>query len=172
MMPCAVDETGVEQRRQGERRGRHVAAGRGDEPGALQVGAVALGQAVDGLGEQVGLVVLEAVPLRVQRRRRCSRNAADRSTTQPTRPTSCGTRAIDASCGRPRKTTSTPSDGGDGRTAAVERWVGRGERRRQVGRPAPGLRVGGGHDDVELGMGGEQAQQLDAREAGCADDRR
>ena len=65
--PGALDEAGVEQRGERERRRGHVAAGRGDESGADEVLAVALGQPVDGLGEQLGLVVLEAVPLRVQR---------------------------------------------------------------------------------------------------------
>ena len=52
--PGALDEPGVEQRGEGERRRRDVAAGRGDEPGADELLAVPLGQAVHGLGEQLG----------------------------------------------------------------------------------------------------------------------
>ena len=64
-----LDQVGVEQRGQGQRGGGDVAAGRGHEAGALEVGAVAFGQAVDGFGEERGLVVVEAVPARVERAR-------------------------------------------------------------------------------------------------------
>ena len=81
--PVGSIEPGVEQRRERERRRSDVATGGGDEAGALELGPVSLGQAVDRLGEQLGLVVLEPVPLRVQRgvleaeRRRQVDDAAD-----------------------------------------------------------------------------------------------
>ena len=145
-------EAGVEQRRERQRRRRDVAAGRGDEPGALQLGAVQLGQAVHGLGEQLGLVVLEAVPARVQRRRPSAGNAADRSTTQPTLPTSCGASAMRASCGSPRNTTSRPSAARRVELLEHEVRVGDGQRRVQVGGQRAGLRVAGGEDELEVGM--------------------
>jgi hypothetical protein len=60
-----LDQAGLDERPQRERRRRHVAAGRRDEACSHQLGTVQLGEPVDGLGEQVGLVVLEAVVRRV-----------------------------------------------------------------------------------------------------------
>src|SRR5438477_577286 len=56
------------ERAQGQRGGGHVPAGHGDEAGIADLAPEELGKAVDGLPEQVGMLVLLAVPLRVERR--------------------------------------------------------------------------------------------------------
>ena len=67
-MPSPCDQSGVEQRRQGEYRRGGVAAGRGDELGADQLRAEELGEAVDEVVEQLRADVVGAVPLGVERR--------------------------------------------------------------------------------------------------------
>ena len=64
-MPVVSIEAGLDERPQRQRRRRHVAAGGGDEAGALQLGAVQFGQAEHGLFQQVELGVLEPVERRV-----------------------------------------------------------------------------------------------------------
>jgi hypothetical protein len=51
-----------------------------------------------------------------------------------------------------------------------ETGIGAGEARIQICGSDAGLRVGGGDDDLELGMLSGNAQQLSAREPGSADD--
>ena len=65
-----ADQPGARQRREREERRGRVAAGRADDRDrgvdqGCELGAVELGQAVDGLVEEVGPRVLEAVPARV-----------------------------------------------------------------------------------------------------------
>ena len=61
-----LDQALLHERGQGQRGRRHVAAGGGDQPRPLEVGPVELGQPVHRVGQQLGLVVREAVPPRVQ----------------------------------------------------------------------------------------------------------
>ena len=168
----ALDEAGVEQRRQGERGGRDVAAGRGDEPGADQLLAVALGQAVGGLGEQGRLVVLEAVPLRVQRGvlepvgRRQVDDAADPSDELRRE----GHRRLVREA---EEHDVEPVDAVDGVVVGgrqLEVGVGGGQRRVQRGGGRAGLRIGRRHRHVEARVAGQQAQQLGAGVARRPDD--
>ena len=98
------------------------------------------------------------------------RNAADRSTTQPTSPTSCGASCIDASCGSPRMTRSRPADVARVELAEDQVRVGGGQRRVQIGGSAPRHRVAGGEREFQMWMRCDEAQELGAGVAGGADD--
>ena len=85
---------------------------------------------------------------------------------------SCGTIACDRPDGTATKTTSQPASAAGSVGVAHEVGVGPAEAREQLGdrRPGRGLRLGG--DDIEIGMGRQQPQQLGTEIARRPDDRR
>ena len=147
-----------------------VAAGDGDEVGADDLVAEQLGDAVGGLGQQLGRGVLRAVPLRVERG--VLEPEVGRRVDDPLHP--------------------APQLGHDRLAEPVRQaeehqvepgalvGAGRGERADR-GRPrpgpgyrsataVPGLAVAAGEADLELGMGREETQQLRPGEAGRTED--
>ena len=167
--PVGSIDTGLDQRRQRQRRRRDVAAGRGDQRRLLQVLAVQLGQPEHGRGQQLGLVVGEAVPRRVQRRvlqpvrRREVDEAADL--------------AVQLRRQRHRRLVRQAEEDdveplGHRRVELVEHEVGvaRREARVQGAGQRAGLAVAGGVDDLEVRMLGAQPEQLCAGVARRTDD--
>ena len=89
---------------------------------------------------------------------------------RPTRSTRSGTRCWDCPWGRARKTTSSPSRAAASVGAVDQVRVGGGQRRGVGGHRLAGVRPGGGHRHLEVGVAGAQAQQLRAAVAGGTDD--
>ena len=168
-----LDQPGVEQRGERQRRRRHVAAGRGDQPGALRArrGGARAGRTRPRRAARAGRARSRTTAGTARRPSAGTRPTGRRRSRRA--PTSCGASAIDASCGQAeeddveRRRRRRASN-----VVSSEVRVGRGERRVQVAGRRAGLGVGGGDDDLEVGVGGEQAQQLGAGEPGRADDRR
>ena len=157
--PARLDEAGGDERRERERRGRHVAAGCGDEPRPGERGAGELRQAVDREPEEFRRGVDEAVPASVGRRvlQAEVRAEVDDERNHLHEPRHDRLRAP-----------SGHGDEGDV-TARARRRVGRLRRQTRVA-PAeareefadrrPGRRLGLGRDDLEIGMRRQQSQQL------------
>ncbi len=164
-----LDRTLAHEGRQGEARRRDVAARRGDQPGALELAAVQLGQPVDRLGEQLRLVVLEPVPAGVQA-----------GVLQPV-----GGGEVDDAADPPdelrgerhRRLVGKPEEheielAGPIDVERLEHEVGVARRQARVerGSRGAGLAVAGGVPHVELGVLGAEAQELGSRVARGADD--
>ena len=164
-----LDQAGVDERAQRQRRGGDVAARRGNQPGALQLVAVQFGQPEHGLGEQFGLGVLEAVVGRVggrilqPERRREIDDTADVTDQRRRELHRSAVREAEEDQIEPEQSL---------RVELAEHEVGIGdfERRVQVGGAAPGHRVARRQPDVELGVLRGQSQQLGAGEPRCPDD--
>ena len=157
--PVGRDQPGGDQRGQGQQGRRRVAAGHGHPGGAPQLLAVELGQAVRPGAELVGERVLRPVPGRVGTR-----------VAQP----EVG-REVDDQPGRgqgPRGELGRPAMGQGAEQhvgALLEALVDRAEGELAVGGPQPGIagdeRLAGRlvarrPGDVEVGMAGQEAQQL------------
>ena len=167
--PCALDHAGCHERLEGQRGGRDVAPGRGDEPGPLELVAVLLGQPVHRVGQQFRLVVLEPVERRVLRavlqavRGREVDDAADMADQLR--------RQRHARLVREPEEHQVESAGAlDVERLEDQPGVGAGERRVQRRGWDARLRVAGGVDHVEVGMLRGEAQQLGAGVARRPDD--
>ena len=68
MTPVGLDQAGPHERGERQRGARRVATGHGHQIGARELVAEQLGDAVGGLGQQLGRRVLLVVPLGVERR--------------------------------------------------------------------------------------------------------
>jgi len=156
------------QRRQGERGGRGIAAGRGDVPGGTDLGAVQLRQPEREPVEQVGCGVLLVVPGLVvgvgqpevgaqvdDVTDRIDERASDglRLPVGQRQEDDVEAREISRVEGRVRKVVRS-SEGGE-----------------QLADRRAHVRVGRHHDDLDLWVPREEAQQLRTRVAGPADDR-
>ena len=170
-MPVGSISARGHQRRERQRGGGDVAAGRGDEAGALQLGR--------GTARAGRTPPRRAAPAgRARSRTTCgyseasfSRYAAERSTTQPTLPTSCGASAMLASCGRPRNTTSNPSTRAGSNSSKTRSGYAAARLGYSSAGQRAGLGVAGRVGQLEVGVLGAEPQQLGAGVARRADDR-
>ena len=166
-----LDQAGTHQRRERQGGGGDVAAGRGHQRCAAQLVAVQFGQAVHGLRQQLGLVVRRSRTSGGYSDASFSRYAAERSTTQPTRPTSCGRQRH----ARPRAAgRGTPGRGPRPAPGRTPRTPGRGTARRGSGYSdaarTPAWESPVAYDHLEVGVLRTQPQQFGTGVARCTDD--
>ncbi len=154
-----LQQAGTDQGRQGQPGGRRVAAGGGDEGRPRQSLAEQLGQPVDGLGQQLGCAVFLAVPLGVQRSVLQTEVGGEVHDEAHPRP-----QLRDDPLGLPvgqaaEHQVETVETGGV--VVLVDQTgIGGGQRRRVGADGLAGVGMGRGHGDLELGVTGEQSQQL------------
>ena len=167
--PRRLDQPVADERGEGEGGGGHVAAGGGDQRRSLVIGPVQLGQPVDELAQQLGAVVLLAVPGGVQRR--VLEAEVGGQVDQPLHPApELGDEALGRPVGQAQEDQVEAGRRLDVDRLEAKPGVGGGQAGIQLGDRGTGLGVARGQHDLEIGVLGAEAEQFGPGEPGGADD--
>ena len=158
-MPARLQQAGPDQGGQGQPGRRRVTAGGGNERGPCQSLAEQLGQPVDGLGEQLRCAVLLAVPLGVERSVPQAEVGGEVDDEAHPRP-QLRDDPLGLPVGQAAEHQVESVEMGRVVVPVDQTRIGRGQRRRVGADGLAGMGMGRGHGDLELGVPGEQAQQL------------